>query len=106
MMAAPARYYYVQICVWLPSLVFILCRRGIFHCPVLNKALWNRWIREGRAMPAQDEPLRLRLGKFRAMAAEAAQAARSATSPEMRREYENLVRAWEDLIREMEQAGN
>ena len=57
-------------------------------------------------MPVHDEPLRLRLGKFRAMAAEAAQAARSATSPEMRREYENLVRAWEDLIREMEEAGN
>ena len=38
------------------------------------------------------------------MAAEAAVAARNARSPDMRREYENLVRAWEELIREMEAA--
>ena len=38
------------------------------------------------------------------MAAEASVAARAAQSPEMRREYENLVRAWEELIREMESA--
>jgi hypothetical protein len=55
-------------------------------------------------MSTQDEPIRSRLGKFRAMAAEASVAARAAQSPEMRREYENLVRAWEELIREMESA--
>jgi hypothetical protein len=55
-------------------------------------------------MSTQDEPLRNRLGKFRSMAAEAAAAARFTQSPEMRREYENLVRAWEELIREMEAA--
>jgi hypothetical protein len=55
-------------------------------------------------MPAQDEPLSNRLAKFRAMAADAALSARNAQSPEMRREYENLVRAWEELIGEMEAA--
>jgi hypothetical protein len=44
------------------------------------------------------------LGKFRAMAAEASLAACNRQSPEMRREYENLVRAWKELIREMEPA--
>ena len=55
-------------------------------------------------MPAQDEPLKSRLRRFRAMSAEAAAAARDAESPEMCREYENLVRAWEELISEMEAA--
>ena len=53
-------------------------------------------------MSIQDEPIGTRLGKFRALAAEASAAARNAQSPEMRREYENLVQAWEELIQEME----
>ena len=43
-----------------------------------------------------------RLAKFRAMADEARHAARNAKTPQMREEYEALVRAWELLILEME----
>jgi hypothetical protein len=46
-----------------------------------------------------------RLDKFRAMAAEAKECAQNAQTLEMRGEYENLVRAWEELIREMEVIG-
>jgi hypothetical protein len=43
-----------------------------------------------------------RLNKFRAMAHEAREAARNAKTAALREEYENLVRAWEMLIWEME----
>jgi hypothetical protein len=51
---------------------------------------------------AQDETSQERLQRFRALAAEAWQAARGAQSPEMQREYESLARAWGDLIAELE----
>jgi len=51
---------------------------------------------------AQDETSLERLQRFRALAAEAWQAARTAPSPEMRREYENLAKAWGELISELE----
>ena len=43
-----------------------------------------------------------RLGKFRAMADEAREAARNAKTPQLREEYESLVHAWQMLIAEME----
>ena len=43
-----------------------------------------------------------RLNKFRTMATEAREAARNAKTAALREEYENLVRAWEMLIWEME----
>jgi hypothetical protein len=51
---------------------------------------------------AADENLQERLRRFRALAEEAWQAARKVQSPEMQREYENLARAWGDLIAELE----
>ncbi|HXJ01176.1 MAG TPA: hypothetical protein VNH44_08125 [Micropepsaceae bacterium] len=39
------------------------------------------------------------------MAAEAEASARSAKNPKERQEYENLARAWDELIREMERIG-
>jgi len=50
-------------------------------------------------------PIRSRLERFRAMAAEAEASARSAKNPKERQEYENLARAWDELIREMERIG-
>jgi hypothetical protein len=51
---------------------------------------------------AQDENSLQRLQRLRALAAEAWQSARKAQSPEMQREYENLARAWGELIAELE----
>jgi len=51
---------------------------------------------------AQDETSLERLQRFRALAAEAWQAAGTTQSPEMRREYENLAKAWGELISELE----
>jgi hypothetical protein len=48
------------------------------------------------------EPLAGRLQRFRALAADALQSARKAQSPEMKQEYENLAKAWGDLIAELE----
>ena len=51
---------------------------------------------------AEDEDSLERLQKFRALAAEAWQSARTAQSPQMQREYENLALAWGELIAEFE----
>ena len=56
----------------------------------------------GRTVSQRDDDDADRLGKFRAMAAEAREAARNAKTAQMREEYESLVRAWELLIWEME----
>ena len=44
------------------------------------------------------------LPRFREMAAEAQQAAFRATSPETKRAYEELAQAWNQLLREIEDA--
>jgi hypothetical protein len=49
-----------------------------------------------------DNPLADRLPRFRQMAAEARQAASDATSPDRRRDYEELAESWEQLLREIE----
>jgi hypothetical protein len=44
------------------------------------------------------------LPRFREMAAEAQQAAFCATSPHIKRAYEELAEAWEQLLKEIEAA--
>src|SRR5258705_7517534 len=57
---------------------------------------WGRLVAQRPTEPEID-----RLQKFRAMAAEAREVADNAKTPQMRQEYENLVRAWDQLILEM-----
>ena len=51
-----------------------------------------------------DNPLTERLPRFRELADEARQAAALATSPETKRAYEELAEAWEQLLKEIEEA--
>lgn len=44
------------------------------------------------------------LPRFREMATEAQQAASRATSPQIKRAYEELAEAWEQLLKEIEEA--
>jgi hypothetical protein len=69
---------------------------GLYH-PAYREsgAIW------GKSVSQRDDEAD-RLEKFRAMADEAREAARNAKTAQLREEYENLVRAWEMLIAEME----
>lgn len=54
---------------------------------------------------AKRESAAERLRTFREMAADARTSAARSTNPEMRRGFEQLAEAWEQLIREIESKG-
>jgi hypothetical protein len=51
-----------------------------------------------------DNPLTDHLPKFRELAAEARQSAFRAATPEAKRAYEDLADAWEQLLKEIDEA--